>query len=61
MPFLCDHCEDRAKRKCKECGCSTCGGKENPNRQVVCDECEYSFHFSCLDPPIQELPEEEYW
>ena len=27
------------KKKCKECGCRVCGGKEEPNSQIMCDEC----------------------
>ncbi|CAG8748094.1 14873_t:CDS:1, partial [Funneliformis mosseae] len=28
---------------------------------IVCDECQYYFHFYCLSPPITELPSDEWY
>ena len=36
------------KKKCKECGCRVCGGKEEPNSQIMCDECSGAFHVKCI-------------
>ncbi|KAI1457261.1 hypothetical protein F4805DRAFT_199831 [Annulohypoxylon moriforme] len=39
--------------------CYTCGGN---GELVCCDGCRYSFHFLCIDPPMDEghMPEEWY-
>merc|ERR1719167_1039522 len=58
-PEKCEHCHDNAKRKCKECGCGKCGGKEDPELQIVCDECQGAFHLSCIK--LASMPEEEEW
>merc|ERR1719159_559017 len=33
-------CGDKPARKCRECGCRKCGGKEDANNQILCDECD---------------------
>lgn len=39
--------------------CSACGGG---GYLLCCDGCERSFHFTCLDPPIdQSAPLDEPW
>lgn len=40
--------------------CSACRGV---GKFLCCDGCPRSFHFMCLEPPLQvdELPEEETW
>uniref|UniRef100_A0A0K8SYY3 PHD-type domain-containing protein n=1 Tax=Lygus hesperus TaxID=30085 RepID=A0A0K8SYY3_LYGHE len=58
---LCDKCKDNPRRKCKECSCVKCGGKEEPDKQIVCDECECASHIWCLDPPLEELPQSDEW
>lgn len=57
----CTHCGDRPERKCRHCACCRCGGKEDPSRQLLCDECDRAFHLGCLDPPLEELPQEDTW
>jgi len=27
----------------------------------MCEECELGFHYDCVNPPLQEIPEEGYW
>ena len=39
-PPKCETCLDSQRKKCKECGCSKCGGKNNPEQILVCDECQ---------------------
>ena len=58
-PEKCEACHDNEKRKCKECGCQKCGGKEDPELQVVCDECQGAFHLACIK--LDTMPEEEEW
>jgi hypothetical protein len=40
--------------------CGACGG---PGRFLCCEGCPKSFHFTCLDPPIDEndLPEDSWY
>ncbi|BES92250.1 YDG_SRA [Nesidiocoris tenuis] len=59
-PF-CSKCKDNIRRKCKECGCNECGGKEDPDQQICCDQCEYCYHMGCLDPPLLNIPENEWY
>ena len=44
----CDSCGDDLRRGCRDCGCSVCGGKNEPQNQILCDECHGSFHIKCL-------------
>lgn len=57
----CAHCKDNPRRKCKQCACHVCGGKDDPDRQLMCDECDMAYHLACLDPPLEEIPDEEEW
>lgn len=57
----CTKCKDNKGRKCKDCGCHTCGGKDNPDKQLMCDECDQAFHIYCLDPPMEALPDVDEW
>ena len=38
---LCKKCKKDPQRKCKECGCTVCGSKDDPGKQLFCEECEY--------------------
>ncbi|CAG8499586.1 13298_t:CDS:2, partial [Acaulospora colombiana] len=59
--YICEKCNNNPRKKCKNCGCNICGGKDDDEHTIVCDECQYYFHFSCLNPPLDKLPEDEYW
>lgn len=37
--------------------CSTCGGS---GIFICCESCPKSFHFICCDPPLEEVPEENW-
>ncbi|CAJ0834382.1 1155_t:CDS:2 [Entrophospora sp. SA101] len=54
--YYCEKCNNNKRKKCKECGCNLCGGKEDEENTIVCDECQYYYHFNCLNPPLQSLP-----
>ncbi|EEB14250.1 PHD finger protein, putative [Pediculus humanus corporis] len=36
--------------------CDTCGNFDDNKNLVMCDECQKSFHFGCLDPPLKKSP-----
>ncbi|XP_059958153.1 E3 ubiquitin-protein ligase UHRF2 isoform X2 [Mesoplodon densirostris] len=57
----CDFCGGDPNKKCRSCSCRICGGKQEPNMQVLCDECNMAYHIYCLNPPLDKVPEEEYW
>ena len=57
----CDRCKDDREKKCKFCACSVCGGKQEPDKQILCDECDTAFHLWCLDPPLTDVPDEDDW
>lgn len=57
----CDFCGGDPNKKCRSCSCHICGGKQEPNMQVLCDECNMAYHIYCLNPPLDKIPEEEYW
>jgi len=55
----CGGCGDKPARKCRECGCRKCGGKEDANNQILCDECDAAYHLKCLG--MTSLPTEDEW
>ncbi|ESO96469.1 hypothetical protein LOTGIDRAFT_206317 [Lottia gigantea] len=57
----CNKCKDNPRVKCKECACSVCGGKQEPEKQILCDECNKAYHLFCMDPPLTKVPEEDEW
>ncbi|XP_056374998.1 E3 ubiquitin-protein ligase UHRF1-like [Hyla sarda] len=57
----CRLCKDDPKTKCRMCACHVCGGKQDPEKQLLCDECDKAFHIYCLDPPLSALPDVDDW
>ncbi|KAG5847197.1 hypothetical protein ANANG_G00123460 [Anguilla anguilla] len=57
----CKHCKDDLKKNCRHCNCHVCGVKQDPDKQLLCDECDMAFHIYCLSPPLTSIPEDEDW
>lgn len=57
----CIHCKDNPEKSCKECSCNICGGKHEPEKQIICDECDNAYHLACMNPPMESIPDEEEW
>lgn len=57
----CDTCKDDPKKKCKDCSCHQCGIKDEPEKTLMCDECDQPYHMRCLNPPLEILPEDDDW
>ena len=60
----CQKCLDDATIvKCKECTCQVCYTKdpEKDHLTLMCDECEYFYHTFCLDPPLDQVPEDDWY
>lgn len=43
--------------------CNICGGntEDDDDKLLLCDQCNNGFHIFCLDPPLQEIPEEQWF
>jgi len=59
--LYCIKCKDDMNKQCKNCGCKICGGKDNEDKQLMCDECNHPYHMVCLTPPLKEMPEDDEW
>lgn len=59
--YYCVKCKDNKNKKCKLCGCGKCGGKDDPATIIMCDECDTGYHISCLDPPLEKVPDDDEW
>ncbi|KAF5914136.1 hypothetical protein HPG69_003973 [Diceros bicornis minor] len=57
----CKHCKDDESKTCRVCACHLCGGKQDPDKQLLCDECDMAFHIYCLCPPLSSIPKEDEW
>uniref|UniRef100_A0A8C9S0N5 E3 ubiquitin-protein ligase UHRF n=1 Tax=Scleropages formosus TaxID=113540 RepID=A0A8C9S0N5_SCLFO len=57
----CKHCKDNPAKNCRMCNCHVCGVKQDPDKQLLCDECDMAFHTYCLNPPLTTIPEDEDW
>ncbi|XP_051893645.1 E3 ubiquitin-protein ligase UHRF1 [Pristis pectinata] len=57
----CKHCKDNPNKDCKQCACHVCGGKGDPEKQLLCDECDMAYHTYCLSPPLTSIPEVDDW
>lgn len=57
----CQSCKDNPNEDCKECGCNICAGKHDENELLLCDECDYAYHMTCLNPPLKVIPEDDWY
>ncbi|KAF3835243.1 hypothetical protein F7725_027801 [Dissostichus mawsoni] len=57
----CKHCKDNPKKNCQWCNCHVCGIKQDPDKQLLCDECDMAYHIYCLNPPLTSIPDDEDW
>jgi hypothetical protein len=57
----CRKCLDDKSKDCKECSCNICGKKERDELNLMCDECEFCYHTFCLDPPLETIPEGDWY
>nr|CAH7747231.1 unnamed protein product [Callosobruchus chinensis] len=60
-PYNCEKCKDILERKCKYCSCCICGHKEDWQSTILCDECDDGYHLTCLKPPLESVPQEEWY
>ncbi|XP_037018932.2 PHD and RING finger domain-containing protein 1 isoform X2 [Artibeus jamaicensis] len=41
--------------------CEVCGRSDREDRLLLCDSCDAGYHMECLDPPLQEVPVDEWF
>ncbi|KFP06360.1 E3 ubiquitin-protein ligase UHRF1, partial [Calypte anna] len=58
---VCKACKDNPNKTCRICACHICGGKQDPDKQLMCDECDMAFHIYCLNPPLSSIPDEDWY
>ncbi|NXA72024.1 UHRF1 ligase, partial [Thryothorus ludovicianus] len=58
---VCKACKDNPNKTCRVCACHICGGKQDPDKQLMCDECDMAFHIYCLTPPLSRIPDEDWY
>lgn len=44
-----------------ELSCLVCGGHDDPSETLLCDNCDHPFHMRCLDPPLDTIPDGEWY
>ncbi|KAJ1915143.1 hypothetical protein H4219_004476 [Mycoemilia scoparia] len=57
----CKKCQKDPNRSCKTCGCKVCGGKDEEDKTLVCEECNGYYHMACLNPPLTKVPEDAWF
>ncbi|NXQ26810.1 UHRF1 ligase, partial [Alaudala cheleensis] len=58
---MCKACKDNPNKTCRVCACHICGGKQDPDKQLMCDECDMAFHIYCLKPALSRIPDEDWY
>ncbi|GMR58798.1 hypothetical protein PMAYCL1PPCAC_28993, partial [Pristionchus mayeri] len=47
--------------QCIECkSCAICGTSDNDDKLLFCDDCDRGFHLYCLQPPLEEAPDDSW-
>ncbi|XP_037697979.1 PHD and RING finger domain-containing protein 1 isoform X4 [Choloepus didactylus] len=41
--------------------CEVCGRSDREDRLLLCDGCDAGYHMECLDPPLHEVPVDEWF
>ncbi|XP_076971379.1 PHD and RING finger domain-containing protein 1 isoform X2 [Tamandua tetradactyla] len=41
--------------------CEVCGRSDHEDRLLLCDGCDAGYHMECLDPPLQQVPVDEWF
>ncbi|XP_051001561.1 PHD and RING finger domain-containing protein 1 isoform X2 [Acomys russatus] len=54
-------CEDEEAEEEDPTFCEVCGRSDREDRLLLCDGCDAGYHMECLDPPLQEVPVDEWF
>ena len=41
-------CQGKKTAKCRKCGCGKCGGRDDEQNHILCDECDAGYHLQCV-------------
>ncbi|GAA6008954.1 hypothetical protein JCM10207_004039 [Rhodosporidiobolus poonsookiae] len=41
--------------------CEICASDFDPDRIVLCDECDKGYHLNCLNPPLKQVPTSQFY
>ncbi|XP_015444254.1 PHD and RING finger domain-containing protein 1 isoform X3 [Pteropus alecto] len=41
--------------------CEVCGHSDREDRLLLCDSCDAGYHMECLEPPLREVPVDEWF
>ncbi|GAA5848654.1 hypothetical protein JCM8547_004585 [Rhodosporidiobolus lusitaniae] len=41
--------------------CEICSSDHDPDRIVLCDECDRGYHLNCLTPPLKQVPTSQFY
>ncbi|XP_077787959.1 PHD and RING finger domain-containing protein 1 isoform X3 [Podarcis muralis] len=41
--------------------CEVCGRSDREDRLLLCDGCDHGYHMECLNPPLSEIPVDEWF
>ena len=42
-------------------GCRVCNGNHENDKILLCDKCDDQYHLFCLDPPLDEVPSDDWY
>ena len=40
--------------------CEICGGTDDGDKMILCDDCDKGYHLHCLNPPLESVPEGDW-
>lgn len=41
--------------------CQVCHTEDNPDQLLLCDNCDAGYHTYCLSPPLEQVPEDDWY
>ena len=41
--------------------CKVCGSKDDEDAMLLCDGCDAGYHIYCMDPPMEEVPDGDWF
>jgi hypothetical protein len=48
-------------KACDDTRCEVCHSPERGNEMILCDKCNLGFHTFCLNPPLDKIPDDDWY